>query len=144
MISLTSLLSPLSTQFLKFGIVGLSNTLIAYLIYAACIYIGLHYLLANAIAFGVSVLNAYYWSDRFVFKKGDDETRSAWWTLLKTYLAYGSTGLLLASLLLYLYVDRLGISEYIAQLLVLVITITLNFIINKYWSFKTKRIHEET
>ena len=144
MISLTSLLSPLSTQFLKFGIVGLSNTLIAYLVYAACVYIGCHYLLANAIAFTISVLNAYYWSDRFVFKKGDNETRNAWWTLIKTYLAYGTTGLLLASLLLYLYVDRLGISEYIAQLLVLVITIPLNFIINKYWSFKTKRIHEET
>lgn len=105
---------------------------------------GIHYLLANAIAFGVSVLNAYYWSDRYVFRKGAGETRNAWWTLVKTYLAYGSTGLLLASILLWLYVDRLGISEYLAQLLVLLITIPLNFIINKYWSFKTKRIHEET
>ena len=131
-------------QFIKFGIVGLSNTLIAYLVYAACIYIGFHYLLANFFGFIVGVLNAYYWSDRFVSKKGDNETRNAWWTLLKTYLAYGSTGLLLASILLYLYVDRLGISEYLAQLLVLVVTIPLNFIINKYWSFKTKRIHEET
>ena len=131
-------------QFLKFALVGLSNTLIAYLVYAFCVYIGLHYLLANAIAFAVSVLNAYYWSDRFVFRKGEGELRSAIWTLFKTYLAYGSTGLLLASVLLWLYVDRLGISEYIAQLLVLVITIPLNFIINKYWSFKTKRIHEET
>ena len=131
-------------QFIKFGIVGLSNTLIAYLVYAACIYIGLHYLLANAIAFTISVLNAYYWSDRYVFKTVKGETRGTLSTLLKTYVAYGTTGLLLASLLLYLYVDRLHISEYIAQLLVLVVTIPLNFIINKYWSFKTKRIHEET
>lgn len=132
------------SQFLKFALVGLSNTLIAYLVYAFCVYIGLHYLLANAIAFAVSVLNAYYWSNRFVFRKGEGESRSAIWTLIKTYLAYGSTGLVLASVLLWLYVDRFGISEYIAQLLVLVVTIPLNFIINKYWSFKTKRIHEET
>ena len=132
------------SQFLKFALVGLSNTLIAYLVYAFCVYIGLHYLLANAIAFAVSVLNAFYWSDRFVFCKGEGESRSAIWTLIKTYLAYGSTGLVLASVLLWLYVDRFGISEYIAQLLVLVVTIPLNFIINKYWSFKTKRIHEET
>lgn len=131
-------------QFIKFAIVGFSNTLISYFVYAVCIYIGFHYLLANFFGFIVGVLNAYFWSDRFVFKKGDNETRNAWWTLLKTYLAYGSTGLLLASLLLYLYVDRLHISEYISQLLVLLITIPLNFIINKYWSFKTKRIHEET
>jgi putative flippase GtrA len=89
------------------------------------------------------VLNAYYWSDRFVFKKGEGEARSAIWTLAKTYVAYGSTGLLLASILLYLYVDKLHISEYIAQLLVLVITIPLNFIINKFWSFKTKQVNEE-
>mgnify|MGYP002526699978 FL=1 len=92
--------------------------------------------MANVIAFAVSVLNAYYWSDRYVFKKGDGESRSAVKTLLKTYVAYGSTGLFLASILLWLYVDQLHISEYIAQLLVLLVTIPLNFIINKYWSFK--------
>ena len=130
-------------QFIKFGIVGASNTLIAYVIYSICVYIGIQYLLANAIGFFISVLNAYYWSDRFVFKKGEGESRSAIWTLAKTYVAYGSTGLLLASILLYLYVDKLHISEYIAQLLVLVITIPLNFIINKFWSFKTKKVNEE-
>lgn len=130
-------------QFIKFGIVGASNTLIAYVIYSICVYIGIHYLLANAIGFFISVLNAYYWSDRFVFKKGKGESRSAIRTLAKTYIAYGSTGLLLASILLYLYVDKLHISEYISQLLVLVITIPLNFIINKFWSFKTKKVNEE-
>ena len=130
-------------QFIKFGIVGASNTLIAYVIYSICVYLGIHYLLANALGFFISVLNAYYWSDRFVFKKGEGEARSAIWTLAKTYVAYGSTGLLLASILLYLYVDKLHISEYIAQLLVLVITIPLNFIINKFWSFKTKQVNEE-
>lgn len=131
------------SQFVKFGIVGISNTLIAYIVYSTCIYVGINYLLANAIGFFVSVLNAYYWSDRFVFKKGEGEDRCAVWTLVKTYLAYGSTGLLLASILLYLYVDKLQVSEYIAQLLVLVVTIPLNFVINKFWSFKTKRTNEE-
>ena len=130
-------------QFIKFGIVGVSNTLIAYIAYSICVYVGIHYLIANAIGFFISVLNAYYWSDRFVFKKGEGESRSALWTLAKTYIAYGSTGLLLASILLCLYVDKLHISEYIAQLLVLVVTIPLNFIINKFWSFKTKKVNEE-
>ena len=130
-------------QFIKFGIVGASNTLIAYVIYSICVYIGIHYLIANFIGFFISVLNAYYWSDRFVFKKGKGESRSVIWTLAKTYITYGSTGLLLASILLCFYVDRLHISEYVAQLLVLVITIPLNFIINKFWSFKTKKVNEE-
>lgn len=123
-------------QFLKFGLVGVSNTLIAYITFSLCIYIGIHYLLANIIGFFISVLNAYYWSDRFVFKEREGESRSAIRTLVKTYIAYGSTGLLLASILLYIYVDRLYVSEYVAQLLVLAITIPLNFIINKFWSFQ--------
>lgn len=131
------------SQLIKFGIVGLSNTFIGYLVYSLCIWLGLHYLIANLIGFIVSVLNAYYWSDRFVFKKDEGETRSTVKTILKTYIAYGSTGLLLASILLYLYVDMLHISEYVAQLLVLIVTIPINFIINKFWSFKTKRINEE-
>ena len=126
-------------QFVKFGIVGLFNTLIGYGVYFICIYIGLHYLIANFIGFFVGVLNAYYWSDRFVFKKEDGEYRSVIESLVKTYLAYGSTGLLLSSILLYFYIDKLHISEYTAQLLVLVVTIPLNFIINKYWSFKSKK-----
>ncbi len=136
-------MKKLVKQFLKFGIVGVSNTLIAYLCFSVCVFVGIHYLIANAIGFFVSVLNAYYWSDRFVFKKGVGESRSTVWTLAKTYIAYGSTGLLLASVLLYIYVDMLQISEYIAQLLVLVVTIPLNFVINKFWSFKTKKVNEE-
>lgn len=136
-------MKKLVNQFIKFGIVGVSNTLIAYVVYSTCVFIGIHYLMANAIGFFVSVLNAYYWSDRFVFKKGEGEDRCAAWTLVKTYFAYGSTGLLLATFLLYLYVDKLLISEYIAQLLVLVVTIPLNFIINKFWSFKTKKVNEK-
>ena len=130
-------------QFVKFGIVGLSNTLIAYAVYAACVWLGCHYLVANGLGFVVGVLNAYYWSDRYVFKKGEGETRSALWTLVKTYLAYGATGLLLASLLLYIYVDQWHVSAYLAQLLVLVVTVPLNFIINKRWAFKTKQTNEE-
>lgn len=130
-------------QFIKFGIVGLSNTLIGYGVYFICIYLGCHYLIANLIGFLVGVLNAYYWSDRFVFKKEDGEFRSIVGTLAKTYLAYGSTGLLLSSILLYVYIDKLHISEYIAQLFVLAVTIPLNFVINKYWSFKTKKSDEE-
>lgn len=136
-------MKKLIRQFVKFGIVGVSNTLIAYVVFSACVFVEIHYLLANAIGFSVSVLNAYYWSDRYVFKKEIGEYRSAAWTLIKTYIAYGSTGLLLASILLYLYVEELHISEYIAQLLVLVVTIPLNFIINKFWSFKTKKVNEE-
>lgn len=130
-------------QFFKFSIVGVFNTLISFVVYLLSLFCGAHYLLANALGFSISVLNAYYWSNKFVFKKGEGEMRNALLTLVKTYIAYAFTGLLLASILLYLYVDRFQISKYIAQLLVLVVTVPLNFIFNKYWSFKTMKMNED-
>lgn len=130
-------------QFVKFGIVGLSNTLIGYVVYTICVWLGMHYLLANVVGFWVSVLNAFYWSDRFVFRKGSNEQRGLWTSFLKTVLAYASTGILLNSILLWLFIDELNLSEYIAPLVILLITVPTNFILNKYWSFKTKYVNEE-
>ena len=56
-------------QFLRFGIVGISNTFIAYAIYAVLVLLHVHYLIANAAAFVAGVLNAFYWSNKYVFKK---------------------------------------------------------------------------
>ena len=55
------------SQFIKFGLVGLSNTAISYFTYALCIYIGLHYFIANALGFVLSVLNSFYWNNKYVF-----------------------------------------------------------------------------
>lgn len=125
-------------QFVKFCLVGVSNTLLSYVIYVGCIYIGIHYILANAIGFFISVLNAYYWSDRYVFVKQNKEKRNRFAALVKTYITYGSSELLMASSLLYLYVDCWHVSEYIAQLLCLILTVPMNFVLNKYWSFAIK------
>lgn len=126
-------------QFLKFGIVGVSNTLIGYVVYSLCIWLNMHYLLANLLGFLVSVLNAFYWSNRFVFKKQADEQRGLWSSLVKTIVAYASTGIFLNSILLWLLIDEMGMSEYVAPLIILAITVPTNFILNKYWSFKTKK-----
>jgi len=97
----------------------------------------MHYLLANTIGFFVSVLNAFYWSNRFVFKKGADESRNLWESLVKTILAYASTGIVLNSILLWLFIEQWHISEYLAPIVILLITVPTNFVLNKYWSFKT-------
>ena len=130
-------------QFVKFGIVGISNTFIGYVVYSICVLVGMHYLLSNVIGFFVSVLNAFYWSNRFVFKKGIDENRNPWVALIKTILAYASTGIVLNSILLWLFIEQWHVSEFLAPIIILVITVPTNFVINKYWSFKTHKINEE-
>ncbi len=126
---------PSLIQFVKFGIVGLSNTLISYVVYVAGVRFGMHYLLASILGFVISVLNSFYWNNKYVFGQGKEE-RNLLKTLLKTFMAYAFTGLVPANILLYIWVDILGISEYLGPLINLVVTVPLNFVINKLWAFR--------
>ena len=125
-------------QFVKFGIVGFSNTIISYAVYFFCVWIGMHYQLANLLGFIISVLNAYYWSNRYVFVKHTGEERGLLSSFIKTFIAYSFTGIVLNAILLWLLIDRMSFSEFIAPFIILLITVPLNFILNKYWSFKPK------
>lgn len=128
-------LPDLVRQFVKFGIVGLSNTLISLSIYYIFIFINKDlYLIGNTVGFVVSVLNSYYWNNRFVFKA---ENRNHIKALSKTFLSYGTT-FVLGTVLLIVMVKVLMISEVIAPLLNLIITVPLNFMLNKFWAFKEK------
>lgn len=132
-------------QFVKFGIVGVSNTLISYVLYAGSLFtfqkLGIlpkgDYLVAQVIAFVLSVAWSFYWNNKMVFTKADNEERSLWKSLLKTYVAYSFTGLFLNSALLVLWIQVLHISEYIAPIINLIISVPLNFLINKFWAFKS-------
>ena len=57
---------------------------------------------------------------------------------IKTYISYSFTGLFLNSILLILWVKICGISEFIAPVINLVVSVPLNFMINKFWAFKDK------
>lgn len=145
-------------QFLKFCIVGLSNTIICEGIYVILLFFGVHYLAANIIGNLISILNAYYWSNKFVFQQKEGEQRVWWKTLLKTYATYGCSMLLSAGLLVFwleivklerfmgpilqifssigLIMDGTFLAEVLAAGLNLVITIPINYIMNKYWAYR--------
>lgn len=119
-------------QFIKFGIVGISNTFISLLIYYALIYFKTNYILANTVGFIASVINAYYWNNKFVFKKSDEGNVKP---LIKSFISYGMT-FLLSTIMLVVLVRNLGLSEISAPIINLLITIPLNFLLNKFWTFK--------
>ena len=120
-------------QFIKFGVVGVSNTAISLAIYYIFVFINPSlFIVGNTVGLIVSVLNAYYWNNKYVFTKSK---HGHFRLIIKTYIAYGST-FVLSTVLLYLMVMVLGISEYFAPIINLMITIPLNFLINKFWTFK--------
>lgn len=133
-------------QFIKFGVVGLSNTIVSYLIYVVGLIflrsIGIleecEFLVARLGAFVISVLWSFYWNNKLVFKLQDGEKRSNLKTLIKTYISYSFTGLFLNSVLLILWVRVLHISEFIAPIINLLVSVPTNFVINKFWTFRKK------
>ena len=125
-------------QFVKFGIVGVSNTAISYAVYLLCVKLGVHYIIADGLGLVISTINAYYWNNRCVFGDGTKKAfREHFVTWLKTLTAYGGT-FVLNSLMLVFWVEILHVPEAFAPLLNLLITIPVNFVINKYWTFRKK------
>ena len=129
-------------QFVKFGIVGVSNTVISYVLNVLVLLalksreISWDFVAANIVAFLLSVLWAFYWNSRFVFTVEEGKQRKVGKVLLKTYISYGFTGIILNNLLSWLWIVIFGISKYIAPLINLIISVPLNFIINKFWTFR--------
>lgn len=130
-------------EFVKFGIVGLSNTVISYVIYLLALVgcnrtgfmVNYDYLFATVISFILSVLWSFYWNKRFVFKL-DSDIKTTILALIKTYISYSFTGLFLSSVLAVFWVEILGVSKIISPILNLVISVPVNFILNKFWAFK--------
>ncbi|MCD2492228.1 GtrA family protein [Lacrimispora sp. NSJ-141] len=129
-------------QFAKFGIVGVSNTVVSYVI-NILVLLGLRdlelswdYIAGNVISFLISVLWSFYWNEKYVFILKEGETRSVGKALLKSYISYGFTGIILNNVLSWIWISFLSISKYIAPIINLLASVPINFIVNKMWAFK--------
>lgn len=126
-------------QFFKFGLVGLSNTAVSMGCYYLFLFINEDWYMAGSIVGTVvSIANAFFWNDRFVFKGNSRDWRSKLKRLGKTYVSYGGTSIL-TNVLLWLEVSLFHVSKLIAPVVNLIVTIPLNFIINKFWTFKKEK-----
>lgn len=129
-------------QFVKFGIVGASNTALSYVLnIAALLFLKSKnfwwdYIAGNLVAFIVSVAWSFFWNSQFVFHQKSSSIRECLVTLFKTYLAYGFTGIVLNNILSWIWIEYFNLSKYIAPIINLIVSIPLNFSINKFWTFK--------
>ncbi len=129
-------------QFMKFCVVGLSNAAVSYGINVATLLLlrplrlGYDYIVANTMAFLLSVLWSFHWNRKYVFQERKGEKRSKLKILLKMYASYGFTGIILNNILGTIWIKALKVSKFIAPLLNIPITVCINFALNKFWTFK--------
>jgi len=120
-------------QFIKFGIVGCINTFSSWLFYYPLIFLNFNYKIATTIAYILSSIIGYILNRKWVFENKIYSSNS----VLKYYLVYGSSYILNITSM-YIFVERINVSQLIAPLLVLFITVPYNFIFNKLWVFTKK------
>jgi putative flippase GtrA len=124
-------------QFVKFGMVGLTNTLITLIVYEICVILGIHYQISYFIGYMAGIINAFYWNNKYVFKEQEGEERSLVKAFVKCLMSYAG-GYVCSSALLFLWVSILGLPEFLSPLISLLLTIPLNFILNKMWAFRAE------
>jgi putative flippase GtrA len=125
-------------QIVKFGLVGVSNTVVSMVVYYIFLWIDEDmYMVGSIMGTIISILNAFIWNDLFVFTGNPKDFKSVMLRLGKTYVSYGGTSLL-SMAMLWIEVNFFGVDRVIAPIVNLLITIPLNYLINKFWTFKNK------
>lgn len=119
------------SQFIKFSIVGASNTLISFVLYYILVKLGLHYMISNVLAYSAGVINSYILNSTWVFHANSQQGSK----IIK-FITVNLGALLLSSSLLYICVDFLGINKIISQVIVTLIVLLVNYAGNKLWTFK--------
>jgi putative flippase GtrA len=124
----------LGGQFVRFAAVGVTNTAITLIAYAALIGAGLHYLGAIVPAFALGALNGYTLNRAWTFRAGGFEP-----TALARYVATQLFGLGLDALLLVAFIELLGAPRLLAQLLAAPLVSCATFAGSRWWVFAPRR-----
>jgi putative flippase GtrA len=121
-------------QFVKFGIVGVSNTVLAFAIYTVLLKVfGVWYLAASAIGFVLGAVNGFLLNRRWTFAGhvGDSLTPVRWGVVQ-------GCGLALNEGLLYLFVDGASVEKLLGQVFATGIVTVVTFLANRAWTFRVR------
>jgi putative flippase GtrA len=119
-------------QLARFLVVGISNTLISFLVYRVLIAVNVWYVVAAPVAFGVGALNGYVFNRRWTFAARD--TRRA--RIL--YVSVAVAGALATSMLVLLFVDGFGLGRVWAYVVAIPPVTLATFAANRLWTFSDR------
>jgi putative flippase GtrA len=117
-------------QFIRFCIVGLSNTALSLIVFVIAVSTGVPYLAASCGAFAVGALNGYTLNRVWTFKAGSFRAQG-----LARYFLVQGLGLGLNVGLLAALVEGLNLGSIPAQAMLLPVISILTFALNRRWTF---------
>ena len=123
-------------KFLKFVLVGLSNTLISYAIFALALRalpdIVWQALLSQVLSYSGGTLWSYYWNRRWSFR-----SRESIASEMPRFVAVQVLCLTLSAFLVGLAVDVLGFPATLSWIAVMGGIVVINFLLLRLWVFRT-------
>lgn len=126
---------PIIGQWLRFVAVGVSNTLLSTVVFAALFHLGLHYLLASSVAFAIGALNSYVLNRRWTFRSRDRRAPE-----LARFACVQAVGLGVDLALLSALVELTGVPHVVAQVLAFPAASVVMFVLSRQWAFRTARM----
>lgn len=115
----------------KFNAVGAIGVAVQLGSLALLIQLGVHYLLATALAVEAAVLQNYYWHSRWTWKGREGSLR-------RFHLANGLLSLISNLVWMRMFTGWLGIPPLPANLMAIALTSTANFLLGDRWVFARK------
>lgn len=124
--------APVLVQFVKFGIVGVSNTLLTLVVYTVLLKgFGVWYLAASAIGFIAGATNGFLLNRRWTFRDHvGDALTPVRWAVVQT------AGLAVDELMLYVLVHDAKLDKLLAQVCATAVVTVTTFFVNRAWTFR--------
>jgi putative flippase GtrA len=119
-------------QLVRFGIVGVANTLISFVSYRLLLAVGLVYLAAAPLAWAAGAVNGYIFNRRWTFA-ARDTTRAR-----ILYLLVAAAGAGTLDLLVLLFARGAGLPKVEAFLAAVPIVTVSTFAANRIWTFSDR------
>ncbi|MDR1645551.1 MAG: GtrA family protein [Tannerellaceae bacterium] len=127
--------AKLIRQAIKYAIVGVSNTALSLcVIWVMMKMLGYSDEVSNLTGYIAGILNSFVWNKQWTFKSSDAWAGSA----IRFALVFGVCYLLQFGLLLYLN-RHLSIDPFYNQVLAMIFYTAVNFLMNKYFTFKKQK-----
>ena len=121
-------------QLMRFGIVGGVGFVVNLLVYAALAEgLGLEYHVASAFAWLVAVANNFFMNRHWTF----DATHSRPHGQAARFLVVSLVAFAFSQVALTIFVEDVGLGKVVAQAIAVLLSMPLNFIGNKLWSFRS-------